>query len=145
MIKSKIELAKKNPILKIQYKNTKDTGIMKIDVKSVSNALLNETVNQLSIIQSYIALNISENDEFLSAEPTEKGLKYYANLFDIISYNFFKLDENKINLRIIGKQESIELFSSMVKEHIDSKLNIKIKESELENLKSEIGIKLNQN
>lgn len=136
MIKLKIENLKKNSNLKIEYKNTKDPNVIAIEVKSNDEDLFKLANEQINIVQKYIEVNLPEKDEFftLKEEQSPLSLANYISNFNIISYNVFKLGEDSVSIRIIGKEKSVSLVSALIYKYLESKDCIVNKKKEVEEL-----------
>jgi hypothetical protein len=132
ILKPKIQPFKKNPSLKIEHKSTKDPNVVKLEIKSNDEALFKTVKEELNVVQKYYQLNLNEKDQFLIGdEDTPNSLKYLVKLFNILSYNIFKLDESSLNLRLIGNEKDIELISNLVHELIISTNTLKIMKNEV--------------
>jgi hypothetical protein len=136
-VKPKIESYKKNPLVKIEHKNTKNPNVIRLEIKSNDTKLFEKVKEDLNVIQKYFQLNLNDRDPFLlgdSNQPT--SLKYYIHLFGIYSYHIFKLDENNITLRLIGREKEIELVGALLNEFVDSRNSLSAQENELKVLQT---------
>lgn len=109
---------KKNPLGKIEVKTIKDNKI-RLDIKSSNKAFFEELNQELSITQQYISLNINEKDHFL-VSGNVFSLKYFLQLFPLISHDIYKLDENSFSVRVIGKHQILEKLNILIHEYLES-------------------------
>lgn len=99
--------------------------------------MLEKVKADLNVIQKYLQLNLNDRDPFLTGDSNQvNSLKYYIHLFGIYSYHIFKLDENNITLRLIGREKEIELVGVLLNEFVNSKISLAGQENELKVLQT---------
>jgi hypothetical protein len=133
LIKPKIELFKKQKNVKIEIKNVKNPNLVKIDFKAQDMTLFKAMESEFNISQIFLSLNLSEKDEFFKSN-SGLSLKTYSEQFYLNSYHVYKIDEESVSVKLIGKENDVELISKLIKCYEETQIKLKIRKQELESL-----------
>ena len=83
-------------------------------------------------------MSVSEKDNFFNESSKEKNISYYAKLYDIVSCNHYKYDDNSTTIRVVGKKDNVVYFKQTVELYFSSQELKKKKLNEVIDIKNQI-------
>ncbi len=106
-----------------------------IEFKTQKKELFNTIQSELDIMQKFIDVHLNDNDSFIKSNDEPYSLPNLVKSLGIIEYSIFKLDDNHLSLRIIGKESSINHLIKLVNEYMQTLDEIKEADNRLIEIK----------
>ena len=128
----------KSTSAKVEAKTTKNINEISLTIKAKDESSLLEVIDILNMVQIYFTVSVSEKDNFFNESSKEKNINYYAKLYDIVSCNHYKYDDNSTTIRVVGKKDNVDYFKQTVELYFSSQELKKKKLNEVIDIKNQI-------